>query len=188
MLFRLNKRAVNVAVLGESQFHGNPAVSSIPDRGRNRGLGHGNDDVGFDFVFFCELHTAVLAHLVHRFTEEMTVGTRKIYELENIEFLIPLCELLTTQTVRIHYRHLARLYVAKEFRTYRRKCACFRREDESPLAHRGTDRFYNHARVGKILRGDTVCRDILLERGGAREIAVVHERDSAVVGAGAERD
>src|SRR3989338_7901401 len=88
VLFRLDEGPMDVSVLGERELHGYSRCARESHRRRNRCLGHGNDYVRFNFIFACQLHTKILAHLIDRCAKEFAIGACEVDEFEYVELWI----------------------------------------------------------------------------------------------------
>ena len=82
LLRRLDERAADVAVLDQPVVERHAAGPGVADGGGDRGVGHGDDDVGVDGRLGGQLGAEPLAHVVHVAAVPHRVGPGEVDELE----------------------------------------------------------------------------------------------------------
>src|SRR3989338_2482046 len=133
MLFRLNKRTVDVSVLRQTHFKRYARFVGIADSDRNRGFRHRNNYIGAQGVLLGKLDSEIPSNAVDRLPKKMAVRTGKIDELKNVHLRIRGRELFSAQTIFVNHNHFAGAYIAHKFCADGLESARFGRKNESAV-------------------------------------------------------
>ncbi len=126
VLRRFDECAADVAVLDQPVVEGDPALGRISDGGGDRGVGHGDDDVGLGRPLAGELDTELLADVVDVAAVPHRIRTTEVDELEGAARSTRLRgeHLCTVDLGAAQCDHLAGLHLVDVDTSECRKCTC----------------------------------------------------------------